>query len=44
MAQITNRYTRKAEKREQFRLRCNKYELPYVILLDGGKAAKAEED
>ena len=36
-------FTRKAEKGEQFRLRCNKYEPPYVILLDGGKAAKAEE-
>lgn len=36
-------FTRKLEKGEQFRLRCNKYEPPYVILLDGGKAAKAEE-
>jgi hypothetical protein len=35
-------FTRRAEKGEQFRLRCNKYEPPYVILLDGGKAAKAE--
>ena len=33
-------FTRQAEKGEQFRLRCNKYEPPYVILLDGGKAAK----
>ena len=37
-------FTRKAEKGEQFRLRCNKYEPPYVILLDGGKAAKVEEN
>ena len=30
-------FTRKVEQGEQFRLRCNKYEPPYVILLDGGK-------
>ena len=33
-------FTRKVEKGEKFRLRCNKYEPPYVILIDGGKAAK----
>ena len=33
-------FTRKVEKGETFRLRCNKYEPPFVILLDGGKAAR----
>ncbi|MBC8324077.1 MAG: hypothetical protein H8E27_00380 [Verrucomicrobia subdivision 3 bacterium] len=33
-------FTRKVEKGERFRLRCNKYEAPFVILLDGGKAAR----
>jgi|GEM_PF-3352839 len=33
-------FTRKVEKGETFRLRCNKYESPFVILLDGGKAAR----
>ena len=33
-------FTRKVEKGEKFRLRCNKYEPPFVIILDGGKAAR----
>ena len=31
-------FTRVCEKGEHFRLRCNKYEPPYVIMLDGGAA------
>ena len=31
-------FTRVCTKGEHFRLRCNKYEPPYVIMLDGGAA------
>ena len=37
-------FTRRVKKGDHFRLRCNKYEPPYVILLDSGKAANTEDN
>ncbi|MBL68207.1 MAG: hypothetical protein CMO74_07110 [Verrucomicrobiales bacterium] len=34
-------FTRECRKGETFRLRCNKYEPPYIILMDEGAAAAA---
>jgi hypothetical protein len=33
-------FTRVCEQGEHFRLRCNKYEPPYVIVLNGGQVAR----
>ena len=37
-------FTRVGKAGERFRLRCNKYEPPYVIVLDKGRAAADDKE